>query len=95
MADLASDVGGVAALSRSDRILLGRAVDLLLRKAGTHNDHVRAVNTAMRVVEAIRRRVPKPEPPGPSLADYLVSKTAKAEAVVVPSLAQVLERHHR
>jgi hypothetical protein len=56
MGELACDMGGLDALSGGDRIMLGRAVDLLLSRPTTDVDRVRATNAAARLVKDIRGR---------------------------------------
>jgi hypothetical protein len=53
---LASDMGGIEALSPGDLVLLGRACDLLLARTSTSEEKTRITNTAMRIVNQVRRR---------------------------------------
>jgi hypothetical protein len=74
MNDLASDLGGVAALSAGDKTMLSHAVDLLLsiKKGTTDQDRVRITNTATRIIERIRlRRAPKRASSDPWLVELL------------------------
>ena len=75
MERLAADVGGVAALSPGDSMLLGRAVDMLLVRPSTVEEQTRLVNAATRIVNSIRRRhEPKRPDRGSSLDRHLASK---------------------
>ena len=56
MARLSADMGGLAALTSGDALLLGHAVDLLLLRPSTQEDRVRLHNSATRTIEGIRRR---------------------------------------
>jgi hypothetical protein len=75
MAQLAADMGGgLERLSEGDRILLARAVDLLMSRPSSPNDRVRLTNAATRILSGIRRRQPprKPVlPPSPSLSSLI------------------------
>jgi hypothetical protein len=60
--DLERDVG---ALTATDRVLIGRAADLLLARPRAHTERVRATNTATRILASIRdRHAAKREPEG-------------------------------
>jgi hypothetical protein len=68
MTDVAADMGGVDALSPGDAILLAEACWLLMSKPRKHVDRVRAINTANRIIEALRERhAPKRQPTDPYL----------------------------
>jgi hypothetical protein len=56
MAQLSADMGGIAALSPGDVVMLGRAVDLLLSQPTSTDEHTRLVNGAMRIINGIRKR---------------------------------------
>ena len=75
-AQLASDLGGVEALTPGDQVLLRRAVDLLLTRSFTIEDQTRLTNAAMRIVNGIRRRTASARKsvdgdPAEPLRDYL------------------------
>jgi hypothetical protein len=57
LADIAADFGGLDALSAGDRALLERAVSLLCANPKLHVERTRAINTAHRIINGIRRRV--------------------------------------
>jgi hypothetical protein len=67
--ELLKELGGGNIVSLPDQELLARAVELLVRRARSHNDSVRAVNTAHRIIEALRAKYAKDEAV-PSLAEY-------------------------
>jgi hypothetical protein len=70
MADIERDIGGD--LSPADRILVAKAVDLLMAKPRLHNDRVRAINAADRILQRIReRRAPKRMPADPLLVSLV------------------------
>jgi hypothetical protein len=52
--DLERDLGAV--LTATDRVLIERAAHLLLARPRSHNDRVRAANTADRIIQRIRER---------------------------------------
>jgi hypothetical protein len=71
--DLERDVG---ALTATDRVLIGRAADLLLARPRSHTERVRSTNTATRIIERIReRRHDKQQP-----TDWLVTLNAPDSA---------------
>jgi hypothetical protein len=75
--ELAAEYGGWESLSPVDRVLLGQASALLLRRPKSAEDLVRVSNSVARLLGGLGRR--KREPQRPSLAEYVASK-AKAEA---------------
>jgi hypothetical protein len=52
--DLERDLGAV--LTVTDRVLIERAAHLLLARPRSHNDRVRAANTADRIIQRVRER---------------------------------------
>ena len=64
--DLERDVG---ALTATDRVLIGRAADLLLARPRSHTERVRSTNAATRIIERIRdrRHAAKQQPTDPWL----------------------------
>jgi hypothetical protein len=71
MVDIERDIGG-GELSPADRILVAKAVDLLMAKPRSHNDRVRAINAADRILQRIRdRRAPKRAPSDPWLVELV------------------------
>jgi hypothetical protein len=57
MERLAADMGGTAALTPGDHVMLGRACDLLLMRPTTQDESVRLTGAAWRIIERIRKRV--------------------------------------
>jgi hypothetical protein len=85
MDDIERDIGGE--LSPADRILVSKAVDLLMAKPRLHNDRVRAINAADRILQRIReRRAPKRAPADPWLVS-LVDHEDRARAGPATPLA--------
>lgn len=58
-ADLDRELG--ADLSAADRVLRDRVIELLARRPRSHNDTVRTVNAADRILERLRSRYAKDE----------------------------------
>jgi hypothetical protein len=72
--ELLKELGGGTIVSLSDQELLARAVELLVRRARSNNDSVRAINTAHRILAALRAKYAAREPerrPLPSLSELL------------------------
>src|SRR5262245_817382 len=64
VAQIATDlVGGIEALSFTDRLLLDKSVELLMGQRKSAEERTRALNTVARIVESIRRRHAKQSVP--------------------------------
>jgi hypothetical protein len=75
VAQIAGDLaGGLEALTFTDRLLLDKAVDLLVAHPKTNVDRTRAINTAARIIERVRRRQAKQRAPRGSLQEYISQK---------------------
>jgi hypothetical protein len=67
--------GGIEALTFTDKLLLDKAVDLLVGQPKVNVDRTRSLNTATRVIETVRRRHAKRRPtPRGSLTEYVREK---------------------
>jgi hypothetical protein len=55
MHELAAELGGLDALTVAERVTLSMAVDLMMRKVGSAEDHVRICNTVDRMLRSLRR----------------------------------------
>jgi hypothetical protein len=78
-AKIAADIaGGIEALTFTDRLLLDKAVDLLMGQPKAHIDRTRSLNTAARIVEMIRRHQSKQSAPKASLHEYVTAKYGTA-----------------
>jgi hypothetical protein len=74
VAQIAADLaGGIEALTFTDKLLLDKAVDLLVGHPKSQTDRTRAVNTAARIIETIRRRQAKQASPPGSLQQYIAT----------------------
>ena len=79
VAQMAVDlVGSVEALAFTDRLLLDKAVELLMGQRKSTRERTQALNMAARVVESIRRRQSKPKQPLRSLQQYITAKYGTA-----------------
>ncbi len=82
-AEMAADFGGVDALSGVDRAMLMQACRLMARgaRAKAADDAVRLTSEARRILQSLRKPVPRKS--GPSLSEYLVASghAERAEAL--------------
>jgi hypothetical protein len=71
LSEIASDMGGVDMLSAGDRVMLNRAVDLLISRPSNADCRVRLISAAWRIIERIRTRRQPKEPVTPSLQELM------------------------
>jgi hypothetical protein len=83
VAQIAADLaGGIEALSFTDKLLLGKAADLLMSQPKVHVDRTRSLNTAARIIEMVQRHHPKPKQSTRqgSLQEYVTAKYGNVAA---------------
>ncbi len=92
MRELAADLGGLSNLSAGDRTLLERAASLLAVTPSRHEDRVRGINAAGRILAGLRKRRSKRDVTvgerGPPLAELLARRVPPRSAPVATAKPQ-------